>query len=98
MMGVLIEYVEVVGNIDDYVKRYDDATISTAQMEKVAMLDMRLENMDRNLDNMLVRLDDGGSAYVVPINHMCTNGAQSYNLMSPHWLDLHKSGVVDDWM
>ncbi|CAA7023333.1 unnamed protein product [Microthlaspi erraticum] len=99
MMGVLIDYVETVGNVAEYSTRYPHAPISAAQMEKVAMLDLRLGNMDRNPDNMLVRLDDGGSPHVIPIDHemIFANEVQNYNIVSPppHWLQLHERSVVD---
>lgn len=84
-MGVLVEFVETVGTIGER----GDIGITLEEMHKIVVADIRFGNMDRHRDNILVRVDESGSAHLVPIDHEMSfgNEAQNYNLCGFYWIE-----------
>jgi hypothetical protein len=65
------------GSLQQFVKSDSDCeelgygNFSVAQVHKIAVLDLRLANADRNGSNILARRDENGEWVLTPIDHGC---------------------------
>ncbi|CAG9460577.1 unnamed protein product [Pedinophyceae sp. YPF-701] len=64
-VGSLQEYAEHDGDCEEW----GSGAVSTAEVHKIAVLDMRLANTDRNASNVLIRRLPSGQQELIPIDH-----------------------------
>lgn len=67
MMCVLIEFKEVVRNIDDYIHQ-NTYEINKNELHKVFFIDVHFGNMDRNWHNILIQIE-ANILYIIPFYH-----------------------------
>jgi hypothetical protein len=82
--GSLQEFVRVECTMDDI----SPSKLSTEEVHKIAILDIRLLNADRNAANLLVRRTWDGNLELVPIDHgYCLRAVADVSWMDWCWLD-----------
>jgi phosphatidylinositol 4-kinase type 2 len=82
--GSFQEFVKCDCTIDDI----SPSKLSTAEVHKIAILDIRIMNADRNAANLLVRRRRDNSLELVPIDHgFCLRSVCDVSWMDWCWLD-----------
>lgn len=83
-LGSLQTYIPSVGVAEDF----SCSTFPAAQVHKVAMLDIRLLNCDRNAANLLIRDGQRGHVELVPVDHgFCLPDVLNIGWCDWCWLD-----------
>lgn len=93
--GSFQEFIRSECTIDDI----SPSMISVEEVHKIAILDIRIMNADRNAANLLIRRKPDNSLELVPIDHgYCLRSVCDVSWMDWCWLDWPQLKEVREWL